>query len=313
MPDKVSIRDVYGAALKKLGQQEERVVVLEADVGGSTKSAVFGKAFPDRYFNVGIAELNMAAMAAGFAYAGKIPFVNTFSVFLTTRASDPISSMIAYDHLNVKLCGAYSGLSDAYDGASHHGIFDMAFVRSLPGMTILSVCDPVETEKAVFAAAEIEGPVYLRLSRAEAPVLYSEDMVFTPGKGILLRAGADVSLLATGLMVHHALEAAGLLEAEGISARVVDLHTVQPVDRELVLESAEKTGCIVTAEEHSIRGGLGSAVAEVLAQGRPTIQEFVGLDSYTESGAYGALLTAYHLDAQAIAEKARLALQRKKA
>ncbi len=199
MPDKVSIRDVYGAALKKLGQQEERVVVLEADVGGSTKSAVFGKAFPDRYFNVGIAELNMAAMAAGFAYAGKIPFVNTFSVFLTTRASDPISSMIAYDHLNVKLCGAYSGLSDAYDGASHHGIFDMAFVRSLPGMTILSVCDPVETEKAVFAAAEIEGPVYLRLSRAEAPVLYSEDMVFTPGKGILLREGADVSLLATGL------------------------------------------------------------------------------------------------------------------
>ena len=300
MPDKVSIRDVYGAALKKLGQQEERVVVLEADVGGSTKSAVFGKAFPDRYFNVGIAELNMAAMAAGFAYAGKIPFVNTFSVFLTTRASDPISSMIAYDHLNVKLCGAYSGLSDAYDGASHHGIFDMAFVRSLPGMTILSVCDPVETEKAVFAAAEIEGPVYLRLSRAEAPVLYPEDMVFTPGKGILLREGADVSLLATGLMVHHALEAAGLL-------------TVQPVDRELVLESAEKTGCIVTAEEHSIRGGLGSAVAEVLAQGRPTIQEFVGLDSYTESGAYGALLTAYHLDAQAIAEKARLALQRKKA
>ena len=145
MPDKVSIRDVYGAALKKLGQQEERVVVLEADVGGSTKSAVFGKAFPDRYFNVGIAELNMAAMAAGFAYAGKIPFVNTFSVFLTTRASDPISSMIAYDHLNVKLCGAYSGLSDAYDGASHHGIFDMAFVRSLPGMTLLSVCDPVET------------------------------------------------------------------------------------------------------------------------------------------------------------------------
>ena len=278
MPDKVSIRDVYGAALKKLGQQEERVVVLEADVGGSTKSAVFGKAFPDRYFNVGIAELNMA-----------------------------------YDHLNVKLCGAYSGLSDAYDGASHHGIFDMAFVRSLPGMTILSVCDPVETEKAVFAAAEIEGPVYLRLSRAEAPVLYPEDMVFTPGKGILLREGADVSLLATGLMVHHALEAAGLLEAEGISARVVDLHTVQPVDRELVLESAEKTGCIVTAEEHSIRGGLGSAVAEVLAQGRPTIQEFVGLDSYTESGAYGALLTAYHLDAQAIAEKARLALQRKKA
>ncbi|MEG1777976.1 MAG: transketolase family protein, partial [Angelakisella sp.] len=206
MGQKISIRDAYGAALAKLGAENKNVVTMEADVGSSTKSGVFGKEFPERYFNVGISEINMVSMAAGFAASGLIPFVNTFAVFLTGRSADPISSLIAYDNLNVKLCGAYCGLSDSYDGASHHATSDLAFVRSLPNMTILSVCDAVEAEKAVYAAASINGPVYLRLSRAEAPVIFDESYSFEVGKGVVVREGSDVTLIATGYMVHKALE-----------------------------------------------------------------------------------------------------------
>ena len=311
MGKKVAIRDAYGAALEKLGRQNPKVVALEADVGSSTKSIVFGKAFPDRYFNVGIAELNMMSMAAGFASSGLIPFVNTFAVFMTSRASDPINSLICYDHLPVKIAGTYCGLSDAYDGASHHATSDLAFVRTLPGMTVISVCDAVETEKAVFAAAEIDGPVYLRLSRADAPVIFDEGYDFQVGKGVVLHEGSDVTIVATGYMVHKALEAAELLKAEGVSARVVDMHTIKPIDRELLLACAEETGAIVTAEEHSVYGGLGSAVAEVLAAARPTPIEFVGTDGYAESGDYEALLSKYHLDGAAVAAKAKAAIARK--
>ncbi|MEG1942479.1 MAG: transketolase C-terminal domain-containing protein [Angelakisella sp.] len=311
MGQKISIRDAYGAALAKLGAENKNVVTMEADVGSSTKSGVFGKEFPERYFNVGISEINMVSMAAGFAASGLIPFVNTFAVFLTGRSADPISSLIAYDNLNVKLCGAYCGLSDSYDGASHHATSDLAFVRSLPNMTILSVCDAVEAEKAVYAAAKIDGPVYLRLSRAEAPVIFDESYSFEVGKGVVVREGSDVTLIATGYMVHKALEAAELLAAESISARVVDIHTIKPIDRELIARCARETGAIVTVEEHSIYGGLGSAVAEAVVSECPVPMEFVGLTHYTESGDYEALLRKYGLSGEAVAEKARLVITKK--
>ena len=224
MGEMTAVRDAYGAALKELGEQDLRIVGLEADVASSTKSGIFGNAFPERYFNVGISELNMVSMAAGLARTGFIPFVNTFAVFLTTRGADPIQSLIAYDKLNVKLCGAYCGLSDSYDGASHQAITDMAFVRSIPNMTVISTADGPETRKAVFAIAEHQGPVYLRLSRAPAPVFYGDDMRFEIGKGIRVREGSDVAIITTGTLLHNAIQAAAILEAEGVRAAVVDMQ-----------------------------------------------------------------------------------------
>ncbi|MEA5011751.1 MAG: transketolase C-terminal domain-containing protein [Angelakisella sp.] len=308
---KMALRDAYGNALAKLGGINDKVVALEADVGGSTKSAVFGKAYPDRYYNVGIAELNMVSMAAGMASCGMIPFVNTFSVFLATRGADPIQSLLAYDNMHVICAGTYCGMSDSYDGASHHAITDMAFVRSIPGMTLISVCDPVETEKAVFAAAKHNGPVYLRLSRADAPYIFDDSYNFEIGKGVELKEGKDVTIVATGYMVHKALEAAQLLKAEGIDAGVVNIHTVEPIDSELIVKCAKATGAIVTAEEHSIRGGLGSAVAEVLASECPVPMGFVGSTQFAESGDYEQLLTKYGLDAAAIAAKAKETIAKK--
>lgn len=311
MGKNIAIRDAYGEALLKLGKAHDKIVALEADVGGSTKSAVFGKEFPERYFNVGISELNMVSMAAGFASEGYIPFVNTFAVFLATRGADAIQSLICYDKLNVKLAGTYCGLSDSYDGASHHAITDMAFVRAIPNMTVVSISDAVETEKAVFALADYEGPVYLRLSRAPAPVIYGEDMKFEIGKGIVLKEGKDVSIIATGTVLHKALEAAELLEREGIHAGVVDMHTVKPIDEDLIVKCAKETGAVVTVEEHSIYGGLGSAVAEVLAAKCPTPMEMVGATDYAESGDYDALLEKYGYSAANIAAKCRAAMKRK--
>ncbi|WP_313582442.1 transketolase family protein [Lacrimispora sp.] len=308
---KVAIRDAYGEALKKLGQVNEKIIALEADVGASTKSAVFGKEFPDRYFNAGISEMNMTAMAAGFALEGFIPFVNTFASFLTTRGADPIQCLIAYDRLNVKLAGTYCGLSDSYDGASHHSITDMAFVRAIPGMAVVSVSDGVETEKAVFALAEYEGPVYLRLSRAPAPVIYDETLKFEIGKGIVLKEGTDVTIIATGTILHKALEAAKLLREEGIEAAVIDMHTVKPVDRELITAFAKKTGAMVTVEEHSIHGGLGSAVAEVLVQECPVPVEMIGAEEFAESGDYEQLLEKYGYSSRAIGAACRKVMARK--
>lgn len=307
----VAIRDAFGDALLKLGEKHDNIVALEADVGGSTKSAVFGKAFPERYFNVGISEINMVSMAAGFASNGYIPFVNTFATFLTTRGADPIQSLIAYDKLNVKLAGTYCGLSDSYDGASHHGITDMAFVRAIPNMTVVSVSDAVQTEKAVFALAEYDGPVYLRLSRAAAPVIYDETLNFEIGKGIVLKYGKDVTIIATGTVLHKAIEASEALEAEGISATVVDMHTVKPIDTNLILNCANMTGAIVTVEEHSIYGGLGSAVAEVLAAECPTPMEFIGATEFAESGDYEELLDKYGYSSKNIVEKCKKVIGRK--
>ena len=311
MGENIAIRDAYGAALKELGEQNEKIVGLEADVASSTKSGIFGKAFPERYFNVGISELNMVSMAAGFAREGMIPYVNTFAVFMTTRGADPIQSLIAYDNLNVKLCGTYCGLSDSYDGASHQAITDLAFVRAIPNMTVITAADGAETRKAVFAMAEHDGPVYLRLSRAEAPVYYSDDMDFQIGRGITVREGGDVTIITTGTVLHKALEAADLPAQEGISATVVDMHTIKPIDRDLVIQCAIRTGAIVTVEEHSIYGGLGSAVAEVLVENKPVPMERIGAVDFAESGDYGELLVQYGYSPQAIAGKCRAVIRRK--
>lgn len=305
MNKKIAIRDAFGEALLKIGKGNDRIVALEADVGNSTKSAVFGKEFPERYFNVGISELNMVNMAAGLANEGFIPFVNTFSVFLATRGGDPIQSLVAYDHMNVKLCGTYTGMSDSYDGASHHAITDMAYIRAIPGMTIITPADAIETARAVEAAAVYEGPVYLRLSRAAVPVVYSEDMKFEIGKGNVLRQGTDITLMTNGSILSKALEAADQLAAEGISVEVVDMHTVKPIDEGLVIACAEKTGIIVTVEEHSVQGGLYSAVCEVTANKCSACVVPIGMTQFAESGDYEELLDKYGFSKNKIATKCK--------
>ena len=311
MANSIAIRDAYGEALLKLGMKNDKVVALEADVGGSTKSCVFGMKFPERYFNVGISELNMVSMSAGFASEGLLPFVNTFAVFMTTRGADPIQSLIAYDKLNVKLAGTYCGLSDSYDGASHQAITDISFMRALPNMTVVSVSDAILTEKAVMALAEYEGPAYLRLSRAPAPVFYNESIEFQIGKGIKVMEGDDVTIIATGTVLHSAIKAAEQLAEEGIKATVIDMHTIKPIDEELIISCAKKTGAIVTVEEHSIYGGLGSAVAEVLANQYPTPVEFIGATDFAESGDYEKLLEKYGYSSKTIIEKCKNVMKRK--
>lgn len=307
-----AIRDAYGEALLKLGHEIEDIVVLDADVASSSKSILFGQKFSERFFDVGISEANMAGMAAGMALMGKIPFVNTFAAFMMLRAGDPIRSLIAYQKLNVKICGTYAGLSDSYDGASHHAIKDISFFRSIPNMTVMVVCDAVETEKAVRAAINIDGPVYLRLSRAPAPIIFEENYQFEPGKGVVLREGKDVTIIATGIMVHKALQAAEELNANGVSASVIDLHTIKPIDKDLIIECAKKTGAIVTAEEHNIYGGLFGAVSEVIARDQPVPVVPVAInDTFTESGNYDQLLEKYGLTAKNIMENVDIALSKK--
>jgi transketolase len=309
-----AIRDVYGETLLALGHEDPAIVALDADVGSSSKSIAFGRAFPERYFNVGIAEANMVAIAAGLATTGRIPFANTFSAFMVLRAGDPIRSLIAYTGLNVKLAGTYAGLSDSYDGASHHAIADLAFMRSLPNMTVVCVADPVEAELATRAAARHQGPLYLRLSRAECPVVFDRaSYAFRIGRGAVVATGDDLTIVSTGTLLAKALDAADLLRKEGLHARVVNMHTVKPIDADLLDACARETGAIVTVEEHNVLGGLGGAVAEVLAQRRPVPMECVGIeDTFAESGDYEALLAKYGLSAAAIAAKARRVLERKR-
>jgi transketolase len=307
-----AIRDAFGEALLKIGGENKNIVVLEADVGSSSKSILFGNEYPERYFNVGIAEGNMAAMAAGFATTGKIPFINTFAAFMALRSGDPINSLIAYSNMNVKLAGTYAGLSDSYDGASHHAISDISLMRALPNMVVISVADAVETEKATKAAAEYNGPVYLRLSRAPVPIIFDESYNFEIGKGVQLTEGNDVSIIATGYMVQKSLEAAEELKAKGINARVINIHTIKPIDIELIVKCAKETGVIVTAEEHNVIGGLGSAVAEVLVKEYPVPMEFVGVqDEFAESGDYEMLLEKYGLGTKSIIDKVESVISKK--
>ena len=312
MSKKIAIRDAFGDALLKVGKNNSNIVALEADVGNSTKSAVFGKEFPNRYYNVGISELNMVTMAAGMAREGLIPFVNTFSVFLAGRGGDPIQSLIAYDNLNVKLCGTYTGMSDSYDGASHHAITDMAYVRAIPNMTVITPSDAIQTEKAVIAAAEFNGPVYLRLSRAAVPVIYDENINFEIGKGIVVKEGIDVTLISTGTILSKVIAAAEKLQTQGISAAVIDIHTVKPIDKELIIEFAKKTRAIVTVEGHkSVQGGLFSAVSEVLVSEYPVPVKAIGATQFAESGDYEALLEKYGYGSNSIVVAAKEVISKK--
>ena len=267
--EKKSTRVAYGEALVKLGKVNKDVVVLEADLSKSTMTAYFKKEFPERHINVGIAEADMIGTAAGIATTGKIPFASTFAHFAAGRAFDQIRNSVAYPQLNVKICPTHAGVSLGEDGGSHQSVEDMALMRAIPGMVVLSPADAVETEKMVFAAAEYKGPVYVRLGRLNIPVLFDENYKFEIGKAATLREGNDVAILATGLMVSEALEAAKLLEEKGVKARVVNVSTIKPLDTEIVLKAAKECKFIVTSEEHSVIGGLGSAVSEYLSEVHP--------------------------------------------
>lgn len=314
MDNFTSIRDAFGQALVKLGEKNEKVVVLDADVSTSTRTAFFHNKFPDRFFNFGIAEGNMMDVGAGLALVGKIPFASTFSSLASLRALEQIRTSIAYPKLNVKIAGGYGGLSDFKDGPTHHSICDLAVIRSIPNMTLIVPADAIETEKTVFAAAEYEGPVYLRLSRAKVPVIFDADYKIEIGKGTLLKEGKDVSLIATGIMVARVFEAAKLLEnGEKIDARVIEIHTLKPIDVDIIIQAAEETGAIVTAEEHSIIGGLAGAVTEVTAENKPVPIERVGVkDTFTESGEYNDLLEKYGMGISDIVKSAKKVLKRKK-
>ena len=311
--NKESIREAYGKALLDIGRDLADVVVLDSDVSQSTRSVYFAETFPDRFFNFGIAEANMMSAAAGLACCGKIPFANTFSFLAALRSADPVRSLIAYNNLNVKIGGAYSGLSDSRDGASHQSICDIAVMRALPNMTIVSPADAVETRMAVAAAARHIGPVFLRLSRAEIPVVFDSTHTFEIGKGNLLKAGADVTLVCTGYMVQKALLAAQCLRNERIDAEVIEIHTIKPIDKEILASSASKTGAIVTVEEHNILGGLGEAVAAVAANCCPCPIEYIGIkDTFAESGGYEELLDKYGLSVKEIVNAAKAVIQKKR-
>lgn len=309
-----SIREEYGTALAELGNTNKDIVVLDADLSGSTKSGIFAKAHPERFFNMGIAESNMVSTAAGLASVGKVPFVNTFAVFLTSLGLIATRGQVCYGNLNVKFGGAYCGMSDALDGASHHATEDIAIMRSLPNMTVIAPSDAESTRWAVRWAAEHQGPVYLRLSRDVYPDLYPAGTQLECGKGRIVREGTDVTVIACGLLVHNAIEAAEELEKSGVSVRVVDMYSIKPIDKDLIVKCAEETGAIVCAEEHNIYGGLGGAVSEVLAEygaGAPT--EFVGIrDTFTESGPYKELLAKYGVDSNGVKAAIEKVLKRKK-
>ena len=295
-------RAAYGEALAELGKGNDKVVVLDADLSKSTMTATFQKAFPDRFFNIGIAEANMVDMAAGMSTRGLIPFCSTFAMFGAGRVYEQIRNSIAYPRLNVKLCMSHAGVSVGEDGASHQCLEDLALMRVIPGMTVICPADASETRKAVFAAAEMEGPVYIRLARLATPV-FEEDYPFEIGKANVLREGADVAVFATGLMVSEALKAADLLAAQGVSAAVINVHTVKPIDADCVTEWARKCGRVVTVEEHSVIGGLGDAVAGVRMGKVDCAFRKIGVqDQFGQSGKAWEVLAEYGLTAPQIAE-----------
>ena len=296
---KKATREAYGEALAELGKINENVVVLDADLSGSTKTSVFKKAFPERHFNVGIAEADLVGTAAGLAASGKIAFASTFAMFAAGRAFEQIRNTVVYPKLNVKIAPTHAGISVGEDGASHQSVEDIALMRSIPGMVVLSPADAVETKKMVFAAAEYDGPVYIRMGRLGVPVLFDDNYDFQIGIANTLRDGKDVTIAATGLMVAEAVKAAEELEKEGISVRVINVGTIKPLDGETILKAAQETKFIVTAEEHSVIGGLGSAVSEFLSEVHPTKVKKVGIyDKFGQSGTGEELLQKYELTAE---------------
>ncbi|WP_298040161.1 transketolase family protein [uncultured Desulfuromonas sp.] len=308
----IATRDAYGKTLVELGRENPRVVVLDADLSGSTKTAAFAKEFPERFFNAGIAEANMVGMAAGLSAGGMIPFASTFAVFAAGRAFEQIRQSLAYPSMNVKVVATHGGITVGEDGGSHQSIEDLAIMRALPNMTVLCPADGPETTAAIRAAAALDGPVFVRLGRGKVPVVFDEDCSFTVGRGKTAREGTDLTFVTTGLMTAQALEAARILEEEKVSARVVHLGSIKPLDVDLVLRAARETGAIVTAEEHSVIGGLGGAVCEVLAEGYPVPVERVGLrDVFGQSGTAEDLLVHYNLTPANLVEAAERVLRRK--
>ena len=296
---KKATRDAYGEALVELGKINENVVVLDADLSGSTKTSMFKKAFPERHFNVGIAEADLVGTAAGLATSGKVAFASTFAMFAAGRAFEQIRNTVAYPKLNVKIAPTHAGISVGEDGASHQSVEDIALMRSIPGMVVLSPADATETKKMVFAAAEYEGSVYIRMGRLGVPVIFDDNYDFQIGIANILREGKDVTIAATGVMTSEALKAAEELEKEGISVRVINVGTIKPLDGETILKAAQETKFIVTAEEHSVIGGLGSAVSEFLSEVHPTKVKKVGVyDKFGQSGTGEELLQKYELTAE---------------
>ena len=304
---KIATRDSYGNALASLGREHENLVVLDADLAAATKTGIFKKEFPERHIDCGIAEANMIGIAAGLASTGKVPFCSSFAMFAAGRTFEQIRNSVGYPHLNVKIGATHAGISVGEDGATHQCNEDIALMRTIPGMTIINPSDDVEARAAVKAAYETEGPVYLRFGRLAVPVINDrDDYKFEIGKGVVLKEGTDLTLIATGLEVAESLAAAEKLEADGISVEVINMHTIKPLDVDLVVRSAAKTGKVVTVEEHSIIGGLGSAVAEALAEKQPAKLLRIGVeDRFGESGPALKLLEKYELDAAGIYKKVK--------
>lgn len=310
---KAATRDGYGRGLVDLAAQNDRLIVLDADLAAATKTGVFKKACPDRFFDCGIAEGNMMGVAAGLATCGYTVFASSFAMFAAGRAFEQVRNSIGYPHLNVKIGATHAGISVGEDGASHQCCEDIALMRTIPGMTILNPADDVEAYKAVFAAAKLDGPVYLRFGRLAVPRIFDDDYRIEVGKGVKLTDGSDVTIVATGLMVNEALMAAEQLKNTGIAARVVNMHTIKPIDREIIVECAKATGAIVTAEEHNVIGGLGASVAEVVSETYPVPVLRVGVeDTFGRSGPAVELLHLYGLDAAHIADMAKRAVAMKK-
>lgn len=299
---KIATRDSYGNALAELGKEKENLVVLDADLAAATKTGVFKKAFPDRHIDCGIAECNMVGIAAGIATTGMVPFVSSFAMFAAGRAFEQVRNSVGYPHLNVKIGATHAGISVGEDGASHQCNEDIALMRTIPGMVVINPSDDIEAKAAVRAAYEHEGPVYMRFGRLAVPVINDKpDYKFEIGKGIVLREGSDLAIIATGLCVSSALEAAEKLAADGVNAEVINIHTIKPLDEELIIAAAKKCGKVVTVEEHSVIGGLGSAVCDVLSEKCPTPVKKIGVnDCFGESGPANELLVKYGLDGEGI-------------
>ena len=306
MADKMATREAYGKALVELGKKYDNLVVMDADLSGSTKTAVFAKEYPERFFNMGIAEQNMYAAAAGLAVSGKIVCASTFAMFAAGRAFEIIRNSIGYTHANVKICATHAGITVGEDGATHQTFEDIALMRTIPGMTVINPSDGISTAKLLEKAMEIDGPCYVRLGRIAVPVFYDESADFEIGRGKTVREGSDVTVIATGIMVNEAVMAADELKKQNIDVRVIDIHTIKPIDIDIIIKAAKETGAIVTAEEHSVIGGLGSAVAEVTAAEAPVKMRFVGQhDVFGESGKPEELKQKYGMTAADIVKAVR--------
>lgn len=303
---KIATRESYGNALVALGREHDDVVVLDADLAAATKTGIFQKEFPERHIDCGIAEANMIGIAAGLSTCGKVPFASTFAMFAAGRAFEQVRNSVGYPHLNVKIGATHAGISVGEDGATHQCNEDIALMRTIPGMTIINPCDDIEAKAAVKAAYEMDGPVYMRFGRLAAPVIHKEDYQFEIGKGVKMRDGSDVTIVATGLMVSNALDAAEKLSEDGIQAEVINIHTIKPLDEEMIIASAKKTGKVITVEEHSVIGGLGSAVCDALSEKYPTQVTKLGVkDMFGHSGPALELLKEFQLDSEGIYRQVR--------